>query len=369
MGDIQPFKVDIPQSALHDVAARLRNTRWMEDVVGGDDRYGASLPFVKSLCDHWLNRFDWRALEARINAEPNIVVEVDELTLHAIHRRSSRADAIPLILMHGWPSSFLEFLDIIPALAEPPADQPAFHVVVVSLPGNAWSTVRPGITIPHTGRLMAGLMEKLGYPRFMIQGGNWGSPIGVEIARQFPERVIGLHLNSINGSPPPEGEQVELTAEEASWIKRPHARAVPHFVALSQQPFTVSHAFNDSPAGLAAWVGEKLRDWCDHRHGPGVSLDWMVGTIALFWLTGTIGSSSLLYYELVHEGWPESYVGTPTAMVVFSEEFVRIPRAWAARHHNIVRWTLVDRGGHFPATEQPELFAADLRAFARELFR
>lgn len=367
MADIQPFKVAIPQSALDDVAGRLRTTRWMEDVVGGDPRYGASTAFVKGLCDHWLDHFDWRALEARINAEPNVLVEVDGLTIHAIHRRSSRDDAIPLILMHGWPSSFLEFLDIIPTLAEPPANQPAFHVVVASLPGNAWSTVRPDVTVQQTAKLMAGLMDKLGYDRFLVQGGNWGSPIGTEMARQFPERVIGLHVNSINGSPPPDGEIVALTEEEAQWIKRPHATAVPHFAVLSQQPFTVSHAFNDSPAGLAAWVGEKLRDWVDNRHGPGVSPDWVVGTIALFWFTGTIGSSSLLYYELVHRGWPESYVGVPTAMVVFSEEFVRIPQAWAARHYNIVRWTLVDRGGHFPATEVPELFAADLRAFASQV--
>lgn len=367
MADIQPFKVDIPQAALDDLAARLRNTRWMEDVVGGDPAYGASIPFVKGLCDHWLNRFDWRALEARINAHPNILVEVDGLTVHAIHQPSSRPDAIPLILMHGWPSSILEFLDIIPTLAEPPAGEPAFHVVVASLPGNTWSTVRPGTTVPDIARQMAGMMARLGYDRFMIQGGNWGSPIGVEIARQFPERVIGLHVNSINGSPPPEGANLELTDEEARWIKRPRATAVPHFAVLSTQPFTVSHAFNDSPAGLAAWVGEKLRDWADNRHGPGVSNDWMVGTIALFWLTGTIGSSSMLYYEHVHHGWPESYVAPPTAMVVFSEEFVRIPRSWAARHHNIVRWTLCDRGGHFPATEVPELFAADLRAFARQI--
>lgn len=367
MGDIQPFEVDIPQPALDDLAARLRNTRWMEDVVGGDPRYGASLPFVKSLCDHWLNSFNWRALEARINAHPNVLVEVDGLTLHAIHQPSSRADAIPLILMHGWPSSILEFLDIIPVLAEPPAGEPAFHVIVASLPGNSWSTTRPGVSVPGTARLMAGLMEKLGYNRFMIQGGNWGSPIGTEIARQFPERVIGLHVNSINGSRPPADEDLPLTDEEAAWVRRPSAQAVPHFAVLSQQPFTVSHAFNDSPAGLAGWLGEKLRDWADDRQGPGVSLDWMVGTIALFWFTGTIGSSSLLYYELVHQGWPESYVKAPTAMVVFSEEFVRIPRSWAARHYNIVRWTLVDRGGHFPATEVPDLFVADLRAFARQL--
>jgi pimeloyl-ACP methyl ester carboxylesterase len=191
VGDIQPFSVDIPQAALDDLARRLGATRWMEDVVGGDPRYGASIAFVKGLCDHWLNGFDWRALEARINAHPNVLIEIDGLTLHAIHRRSSRPDAIPLILMHGWPSSFLEFLDIVPMLAEPPADQPAFHVVVASLPGNAWSTIRPDMTVQRIGRLMTGLMEKLGYARFMVQGGNWGSPIGVEMARQFPDRVIG----------------------------------------------------------------------------------------------------------------------------------------------------------------------------------
>ena len=367
MSAVQTFRVEIPDEALADLTARLKATRWIDDVFEGDWRFGAPVPFVRALCDHWLKRFDWRAFEARINGEPNICAEIDGLTIHAINRRSSRPEAIPLMLIHGWPSAFLEFQHVWAPLAEPPAGEPAFHVVVPSLPGYGFSTTRPGMTPQRIAGQFATLMTRLGYPRFMVQGGNWGSLIGTEIARQHPDRVIGLHLNSVNGSPPPDRENVQLSAEEKSWVTE-HGTA-PHFPLFSRTPASAAHALNDSPAGLAGFIGERLRDWADNRghDGPALSMDCMIGLIALYWFTGTAGSSALLYHAMVHDMPQERFVSVPTAAAIFAEEIVKIPRAWAERHYNIVRWTLFDRGGHYAALEVPDLLIEDLRRFAAAL--
>lgn len=365
MAEVRPFRVAIADEALRDVQARLNARRRIEDIYGGDWAYGVPLPFVEKLCAHWTDAFDWRAFEARINRQPQIVTDIDGLTIHAIDRRSTRADAVPLLMLHGWPSSFLEFLDIVDPLAEPPADRPAFHVVVPSLPGYGFSATRPGTTPQRIAGMLVELMARLGHARFMIQGGNWGSLIGTEIARQFSERVIGLHLNSINGSPPADRDSIVLAPEEQSWVDDHSALlSFPHFALLTQKPTTPAHALNDSPAGLVGWVGEKLHDWADNEDGRGLPLDWMVGTIALYWFTQTIGSSSLLYYELVHDMPQERFVAVPTGVAIPARELVKIPRPWAERHYNIVHWTHIDHGGHYAAVEVPEPFVRDIRAFA-----
>lgn len=365
MAELQPFEVAIPEEALRDVQARLRARRSMPDIFAGDWRFGVPLPFVERLCAHWEKDFDWRALEARINRQPQVTTQIDGLTMHAIVRPSSRADAIPLMLLHGWPSSFLEFLDIVDTLAEPEAGEPAFHVVVPSLPGYGFSTTRPGTTPQRIAGMMAELMTRLGYERFVVQGGNWGALIGTEMARQFPERLTGLHLNSINGSPPPDRDSIPLSPEEQDWVDDHGALlSFPHFALLTQKPTTPAHALNDSPAGLAGWIGEKLHDWADNEEGRGLSLDWMVGTIALYWFTQTIASSSLLYYEMVHDMPRERFVGVPTGVALFARELVKIPRPWAARHYNIMHWTRFDHGGHYAAVEAPGPFVEDVRRFA-----
>lgn len=357
-----------------DLARRLRGTRWLDEGSGGGlagwRDFGAPLPFVRGLCARWQDGFDWRGVEARINRQPQVVVGIDGLDIHTIHRRSSRPDAMPLLLIHGWPSSFLEFVDICDALAEPEGDVPAFHVVVPSLPGYGFSTTRPGTSPRRIAGIFAELMTRLGHDRFMVQGGNWGSAIGTEMAREWPERVIGLHLNAINGSAPPAEAEVVLSDEDRA-LAQVYATLLsyPHFNLLAQAPLGVSHALGDSPAGLAAWIGERLHDWADTGlpGNPGLAPDWMLATVALYWFTGTIGTANLLYREAVLDPVPERFVTVPTAVGHFLRETVIIPRPWAERHYRIVRWTRYPRGGHYAAIEVPDLFVADLRAFASML--
>jgi len=367
---LRTFTVHIEEAALDDLAARLRATRWLDASSSELPNAGASLSFVRGLCEHWLTRFDWRGVEARINRMPNLLVEIDELEIHAVHRRSSRHDAIPLLLVHGWPSSFLEFLEICDVLAEPEADMPAFHVVIPSLPGYGFSATKPGVSPRWIAGIFAELMDRLGYDRFIVQGGNWGSSIGTEMAREWPDRVIGLHLNAVNGSAPPPGAEVALSADEQALVAvYSRLLAYPHFNLLAQAPLSVAHAMNDSPAGLAAWLGERLRDWADVDlpDNPGLSPDWMLATIALYWFTGTAASSQMLYREAVLDPVPERIVTVPTAVAHFARETVMIPKPWAERHYNIVRWTHYERGGHYAAIEVPDLFVEDVRSFARQL--
>lgn len=366
---MQAFTVHIGDEDLADAARRLAATRWLASDAAAPGS-GASLAFVRGLCEHWLHRFDWRALEGRINLQPNFIAEIDGLAIHTIHRHSSRADAVPLLLIHGWPSSFLEFLDVCDALAEPDGDAPAFHVVVPSLPGYGFSTTRPGTSPRAIAALFAELMRRLGYERFLVQGGNWGSSIGTEMAREWPERLIGLHLNSVNGSAPPAEAGVVLSPEDQALADiYVTLLSAPHFNLITQTPLSTAHAMNDSPAGLAAWLGERLHGWADTElaGNPGLSPDWMVATIALYWFTGTVATSQMLYREAVLDPVPERFVTVPTAVAHFARELVMIPRPWAERHYNVVRWTSYDRGGHYAAIEVPELFVEDVRSFARML--
>jgi microsomal epoxide hydrolase len=367
---LRAFATNIDERALADLSHRLAATRWIEDITGGATGYGASLPFVRNLCEYWLSTFDWRTVEARVNRQPQFLIEIDGLAIHAIHRRSPRSDAIPLLLIHGWPSSFLEFLDVCDALAEPEGEAPAFHVVVPSLPGYGFSTTRPGVSPRRIAGLFAELMSRLGHRRFIVQGGNWGSSIGTEMAREFPERVLGLHLNAVNGSPPPADAAIVLSAEDQR-LADVYATllAYPHFNLVAQAPLSIAHALNDSPAGLAAWIGERLHDWADLEMpgNPGLSPDWMLATIALYWFTGTAGSSAMLYREAVLDPVAERFVTVPTAVAHFARETVIIPRPWAERHYNILRWTRYPRGGHYAAIEVPNLFVEDVRSFASML--
>lgn len=363
-----PFSVHIPGDALTDVRRRLAATRWLDDTYAGDPAYGAGLPFARRLADHWLHRFDWRTTEARINRFAGFRTAIDGLDLHFVHHRSEQADATPLLLLHGWPSSFLEFLEVAEPLAAPEGDAPAFHVIVPSLPGYGFSGTRPGMSPRRIAGILADLMARLGYERFLVQGGNWGSSIGTIMARLRPERVIGLHLNSVNGSPPPEPMTLSA-ADQARADRYATLLSAPHFNLLSQAPLSTAHALNDSPAGLAAWIGAWLHDWADHAlpGNPGLELDWIVANAALYWFTGTVGTAAALYREALRDPVPEARVEVPTAVAAFARELVLIPRPWAERHYAIVQWTEHDRGGHYAAIEVPDLFVADLRAFACRL--
>lgn len=364
---MEPFEIHIADAALDDVRARLKATRWLTEDGYGENA-GASLVFASELATYWFGCFDWRALEARINAQPNFITEIDGLRIHTIHRRSSRPDAVPLLLIHGWPSSFLEFLGVCEALAEPQGDGPAFHVIVPSLPGYGFSTTRPGTSPRRIASLFLALMTRLGHDRFIVQGANWGSTIGTVMAQEAPERVIGLHVNSVNAVPP--AEPLPLSPEDQAladrYVTLPGA---PHFNLLSKAPLGLAHALNDSPAGLAAWMGERLRDWADAGlpGNPALDPEWIVGNAALAWFTSTAATSAMLYREAVLDPAPPARVEVPVAVAAFARELVLAPRAWAERHYNIVRWTRYAQGGHFAAVEVPEAFVGDIRQFAASL--
>jgi len=365
---MRQFTVNVGGEELSDLEGRLRSARWLGGAHAEIPGFGTTVSATRRLCEYWLESFDWRALEARINRQPNHVAQIDGLDIHFIHRRSAREDAVPLILLHGWPTSFLEFLDVIDTLADPPGDAPAFHVIVPSLPGYGFSQTREGTSPRRIAELFAILMAELSYDRYIVQGGNWGASIGTEMAREWPERIIGLHLNCVNGSPPADAPAL---SDRDRAIADTYAGLLssPHFNLCAQTPYAIAHALNDSPAGLAAWIAQWLERWADTEleGNPGLAPEWMVSTIALYWLTGSIGTASALYKEAVLDPAPERFVQVPTGVAHFEKENVMIPRPWAERHYNIVQWSEFPRGGHYPAVEVPDLFVGDLRQFAAAL--
>ncbi|MCB2078044.1 MAG: epoxide hydrolase, partial [Novosphingobium sp.] len=288
MTQAEPFTIAIADAALEDLGARLENTRWIHDVYDADWQFGAPVPFVRALCRHWLKVFDWRALETRLNVYDHAVTEIDGMRIHSMSQRSDRADAVPIMLIHGWPSSFVEFLDMVEPLTNPPPGEPAFHVVMPSLPGYGLSTVKPGVGPQTAASLLARHMKALGYDKFMVQGGDWGFLVGTEIARQFPDDVIGLHLNLVNGSPPPDADIAGLQPHEQDWANDlGNWVSNPHIVLHTQTPASIAHAMNDSPAGLAAWIGEKMHQWIDSDglDEPFVAFDKLLANIAIYWFT------------------------------------------------------------------------------------
>jgi pimeloyl-ACP methyl ester carboxylesterase len=372
MPEVLPFRVHVPDDALADLRARLEAARWIDDVFEGEWQCGAPVSFVRALSDHWLNRFDWRALEARLNREEHVVTEIDGMTIHAMMRRSRRPDAVPLMLLHGWPSSFLEFLDLYEPLTNPPSGVPAFHVITPSLPGYGFSTTRRGLTPQSVAQTMVTLMERLSYDRFIVQGGDWGSLFATEVARQHPERLIGLHLNLVSGGVPDDWQDYPLTELERDWVATLGSHVTyPHMMLQGQSPASLAHAQNDSPAGLAAWIGEKIHDWIDPDGltEPFVPYDKLLETIALYWFTQTAASSALMYYDVGRVPWGGGFVEVPTAGAIFPKEVAKLPRVFAEKLYNLVQWTLYPHGGHFPALEHSDWLVEDLRKFAALLSR
>ncbi|MFE0329686.1 epoxide hydrolase family protein [Streptomyces sp. NPDC003753] len=387
---IRPFRLAIPQSDLDDLHDRLDRTRWPDELSGVGWAYGVPLGYLKELVRYWRHDYDWRAAEARLNAWPQFTTEIDGAHVHFAHVRSPEPDATPLIITHGWPGSIVEFLDAVGPLTDPaahggdPAD--AFHVVVPSIPGFGLSgpTRDTGWEAGRVADAWVELMDRLGYPRFGAQGGDWGAGISRELGRAHPERVIGIHLNLLPGAqqltePAPE-ELAALSSEErertltswrrwSEWQREGAGYAMLH----STRPQTLAYALTDSPVGQLAWIVEKFREWTDSEELPeeAVDRDLLLTNVSLYWLTGTAGSSSRIYYERAHTtgraAAPAEPSTAPTALAVFPAE-IQIPlRHRAERTENLVRWTEFDRGGHFAAMEEPDLLVEDVRAFFRQL--
>lgn len=373
---VEPFRVHVDDAVLDDLRARLTATRLPEPVPDTGWQYGASIDDVRALVDHWRDGYDWRAEEARLNRLDQFVTTIDGLRLHFVHARSSHADALPVVLVHGWPGSFVELLDVIPRLTDPTAHggraEDAFHVVAPSLPGYAFSDAprEPGWDVRRCAQAFVELMARLGYARYGAQGGDWGAQITTRMATLDAEHCVGLHLNlPIAG--PPDGD-VSLTADEQADLavmaafQREHAA---YAQVQGSEPQTLGIALDDSPAGLLAWIVQRFRDWsdCDGDVERSFSRDQLLTNVMLYWVTRSFTSSARLYWETMHSGvlrGPLERVDVPTGIARFpKEEILRFPRSWVEQRYHVTRWTDMPRGGHFAAMEEPELFVDDLRAF------
>lgn len=384
---MRPFRIEIPQADLDDLNRRLDSTRWPVELPGvGWDR-GVPLDYLKELTEYWRTTYDWRAAEERLNQFPQYVTEIDGANVHFLHVRSPEPSAVPLIITHGWPGSFAEFIDVVGPLTDPasyggdPAD--AFHVVVPSIPGYGFSgsTGQPGWDVKRVARAWAQLMSQLGYERYVAQGGDWGSAISMELGLHDPEHVIGVHVNMFATFPPQDPAAFE-GLDERDMGKLGFAMG---FVAdgmgwqkiQSTRPQTLSYGLTDSPVGQLAWIVCKFKDWTDSDKAPedAVDRDHLLTNVMIYWLTATAGPSAQLYYETVHgdEAFARTWGGPwplamPVGVAVFPEDAVRPIRKWADDLlPTLTHWTEYDRGGHFAAMEQPGLFVDDVRTFARSV--
>ncbi len=372
---IKPFKAHIPDSVLADLHRRLAETKWPDQLPGTTWEYGADINKVRELANYWQKDYNWRAQETQINRFDQFTTEIDGQTIYFIHERSPRTDAIPLMLIHGWPGSILEFFALIDPLTHPKdSSAPAFDVVVPSLPGFGFSgpTTSRGWDPARMAKAFIVLMDRLGYTRYGIQGGDWGSTIAEEMARQAPLRVIGLHLNLIAVPPPSPDSMKELTAEEhrryTAWWDEKRST---FFNLQSSEPQTVAYALTDSPVGWMAWLAVKFQDLTDNDGDflHTVDRDTFLTNVTLSWVTGTVGSSMRIYREhrLFDSGRDMPQMKTPVAYAVFPKEVVAAPERWIDLTYNVVQRTEMPRGGHFAALEQPDLMVKDIRLFFSKL--
>jgi microsomal epoxide hydrolase len=376
-----PFHLEVHEDVIADLRERLARTRFPDQAPGEPWAYGTPVDYLRDLVIYWGQSFDWRAAQARLNAFPQYKVPLAGIDLHFLHVPGKGPRPFPLLLSHGWPGSVLEFQKIIPLLTDPgshggdPAD--AFTVVAPSLPGYGLS-FRPGqkrFALEEIADCFATLMtEVLGYPRFAAQGGDWGAFVTSRLGHAYPDRLVGIHLNLLAVRRDPK-MVASPTPEEAVFL-----RELEHFLKENTgyqwiqgtRPQTLAAALTDSPAGLAAWIVEKFRAWSDCAGDVEsvFSRDELLANITLYWVTGAIGSSFWPYYARMHGPWPipEDGVRVPTGYCQFPCEILRPPRSVAERlYRNIQRWTVMPRGGHFAAMEQPQALAGEIRAFFRPL--
>ena len=376
-----PFTLNVPDSAIADLKARLANTRFPDAAPGDPWAFGTSVEYAKDIVEYWKDRFDWRAQEAALNAFPQFMTPLHDIDLHYLHVPGVGPNPYPLLLLHGWPGSLYEFLDIIPRLTDParfggdPKD--AFTVIAPSLPGYGLS-FKPGqkrFILQDIAACVNDLMTKtLRFPKYAVQGGDWGAGISSIIGQAYPESVCGFHVNLL--FVPRDRPDGELNAEAAkyaydlaAWLKEETG----YQAIQGTKPQTLAFGLTDSPAGLAAWIAEKFRTWsdCDGVAENAISRDRMLANISLYWFTGAIGSSFWPYYGRLHSTWPispKNPITVPTGYAAFPKEIVRPPRSIAEKTYtNIQRWTVMTKGGHFAAMEQPAALAEEIQAFFRPL--
>lgn len=384
---IRPFHINVPEEALVDLRRRIAATRWPARETVTDQSQGVPLAKIQELVRYWGTDYDWRKVEAKLNALPQFVTKIDGLDIQFVHVRSPHPNALPLIITHGWPGSILELVKVIGPLTDPmqhggrPED--AFDVVLPSMPGYGFSD-KPQDTNwgpDHIARAWAELMGRLGYQRYVSQGGDWGSVVSDVMARQAPAGLLGIHVNMPatvpadsaralnNGDPAPAG----LSAKEKAAFEQLdtfYKKNTGYSAIMVTRPQTLGYALADSPAGLAAWMYDKFSQWTYSGGEPERSLtkDEMLDDITLYWLTNSATSSAQLYWENNANNFNAVDISIPAAVTVFPGEIYRAPRSWVERaYHNLIYFNEVDKGGHFAAWEEPALFSAELRAAFRPL--
>jgi len=365
---IQPFRIDISQAQLDDLASRLSRTRWIEELPGTGWERGVPPGYLKDLAGYWASGFDWRKQEATLNQHPQYLTEIDGQNVHFVHARSPRADAIPLLLIHGWPGTPADFLAMIGRLTDPgEAGTPAFHLVIPSLPGHGFSgpVTEPGWNDGRVAAALAELMSRLGYDRYGAHGGDHGAFLAPRIGRDHAGHVLGVHVNALvtfpTGDPADIAALTSADQQRLAAMKQFQDDGSAYMQLAGTRPNTIAQLLADSPAGQLAWITEKYHEWA----GQGIDRDTILTTASIYWLTGTARSVANYYYERFHD--PAMFApapkGTvPTGVAVFTTADFAI-RAFAEKAHNITRWTEFESGGHFPALEEPSPLTADIRAF------
>lgn len=384
---VNPFRINVPEEALSDLRRRIAATRWPDRETVGDRSQGVQLANLQELVRYWGTEYDWRKAEAKLNALPQFMTTIDDVDIHFIHVRSRHPNALPVVITHGWPGSVIEQLKIIGPLTDPTAHGgragDAFDVVIPSMPGYGFSG-RPtgtGWAPGRIGRAWAELMKRLGYTRYVAQGGDWGSPVSSAMARQAPAGLLGIHVNLpatvppevaaalAAGGPAPaelsEGERAAFASLDTFFKKH-----MAYAAMMGTRPQTIGYALADSPVGLAAWI-------YDYNNGEPERLlpkDDVLDDVTLYWLTNTAASAARLYWEtsgqsvILAAAQKTAEISLPVAVTVFPGEVYRAPETWARRaYRNLVYFNEADRGGHFAAWEEPELFAAELRAAFKSL--
>lgn len=379
---ITPFRIEISQTEIDDLKERLADTRYPSELEDAGWSRGVPVEYLRDLAEYWRDGFDWAAQEARLNAFPQFTVEIDGQTIHFLHVKSPEPNATPLMLVHGWPGSFVEFIDMIGPLTDPVAHggdaADAFDVVIPSLPGFGFSMPlsEAGWNDPRIAQAFVTLMGRLGYDRFGVQGGDVGAFVAPLMGQAAPDQVIGVHVNALVTFPSDDPADMEgLTASEQERLARfqnYQQDMMGYAIIQGTRPQTLAYGLADSPAGQLAWIVEKFKEWTDPATdflADAGNRDHVLTDVSIYWFTNSAGASANHYYEGFHDpnAWAPKERGTvPTGVAVSLTQDIAI-RRFAERAHNVVRWTEFDAGGHFAAMEAPEFMVGDVRAFFREL--
>ncbi len=366
------FLIDIHRELIDDLRARLANTRWPDEIEGSDWSYGTSLPYLKNLCDYWQHEFDWPSQQKTLNSLPHFLATIENNQLHFIHIKGAGDQPVPLLLIHGYPDSFVRFLKLIPLLEKEKIGL-SFDLIIPSIPGFGFSGVptKPGMGPKKIAELFYQLVKnELGYESFFVHGGDWGSAISEQLVLAHPESVRGLHLTDIPflrlfDIPPGELSEPEKKYLQAGqqWQQKEGGYAM----IQSTKPQSLAYGLTDSPAGLAGWIIQMFYSWSDNRGELESSFtrDELLTNLTIYWCTGTINSGMRIYYEMQKsiQSLAKGKVTVPTGAAIFPKDLIPAPVEYAKRFYNVVHWTNMPRGGHFAAMEEPDLLAGDIRGF------